>query len=101
MRDTIADLYYGSITPCHKRIRPGTPLRKLLDEAEQYEEQLNFALDETTKALFHRLENTENRISGTIALENFVLGFRLGMRLTVEGLLGDDDGCLGNTTEEV
>ena len=99
MRDTIEDLYYGSITPCHKRIRSGTPLRKLLDEAEQYEEQLNFALDETTKALFHRLENTENRISGTIALENFVLGFRLGVRMILEAL-DEDDGSLLDPNKE-
>ena len=38
----------------------------------------------------------ENEASSTIALENFILGFRLGMRLTVEGLLGGDDGCLAD-----
>lgn len=40
--------------------------------------------------------DAENEASSTIALENFILGFRLGMRLTVEGLLGGDDGCLAD-----
>ena len=38
MRDTLEDLYYGNITPCDKRIKPGTTLQQTLDEAEQCEE---------------------------------------------------------------
>nr|WP_297235939.1 hypothetical protein [uncultured Flavonifractor sp.] len=41
-----------------------------------------------------RLINAENEIGSTMALENFILGPRLGMRLTVEGLLGGSDGSL-------
>ena len=96
MRDTLEDLYYGNITPCDKRIKPGTPLQQLLDEAEQCEERLAAKLDDAGKALFHRMADAENEASSTIALENFILGFRLGMRLTVEGLLGGDDGCLAD-----
>ena len=40
------------------------------------------------------MTDAENEAGSTIALENFILGFRLGMRLAVEGLLGGDDGCL-------
>ena len=101
MRDILEDLYYGNITPCDKRIKPGTALQQVLDEAEQCEERLAAQLDDEGKALLHRLSDAENEASSTIALENFILGFRLGMRLTVEGLLDSDDSCLADITEEV
>ena len=40
MRDTLEDLYYGNITPCDKRIKSGSPLQQVLDEAEQLTELL-------------------------------------------------------------
>ena len=101
MRDTLEDLYYGNITPCDKRIKSGSPLQQVLDEAEQCEERLAAQLNNEGKALLHRLVDAQNEASSTIALENFILGFRLGMRLAVEGLLGGGDGCLADITEEV
>ena len=101
MRDTLEDLYYGNITPCDKRIKSGSPLQQVLDEAEQLTELLEARLDRDGKALLHWLSDAENEAGSTIALENFILGFRLGMRLTVEGLLGGDDSCLSDITEGV
>ena len=93
MRDTLEDLYYGNITPCDKCIKSGTALQQVLDEAEQLEEQLEDKLDKEGQALLHRLSDAENEAGSTIALENFILGFRLGMRLAVE-TLDEDDGSL-------
>ena len=100
MRDTLEDLYYGNIIPCDKRIRSGTPLRRALDEAEGLAEQLEARLGKAEKALFHRLADAENEAASTIALENFILGFRLGMRLAVEGLLGSEDGSTTAPSED-
>ena len=96
MRDTLEDLYYGNITPCDKRVKSGTTLQQTLAEAEQLEEQLEDKLDREGQALLHRLSDAENEAASTIALENFILGFRLGMRLAVDGLLGGGDGCLAD-----
>ena len=96
MRDTLEDLYYGNITPCDKRIKSGSPLQQALDEAEQCEERLAAKLDDAGKTLLHRMADAENEAGSTIALENFILGFRLGMRLAVEGLLDSDDSCLAD-----
>ena len=54
MRDTLEDLYYGNITPCDKRIKPGTTLQQTLDEAEQCEERLTAKLDDEGKALLQQ-----------------------------------------------
>ena len=99
MRDTLEDLYYGNIIPCDKRIRAGTPLKQALEEAEGLSEQLEARLDREGKALLHRLSDAENEAASTIGLENFILGFRLGMRLAVVGLLDGGDGSLTGMTE--
>ena len=56
-------------------------------------------LEGEEKILLLRLLNAENEISSTIALENFILGFRLGMRIAMESL-GEDAGSLTMYREE-
>ena len=65
-----------------------------------FKQGLATKLDDEGKALLHRLVDAENEAGSTIALENFILGFRLGMRLAVEGLLGGGDGCLADIYRE-
>ena len=43
--------------------------------------------------------NAENEASSTIALENFILGFRLGVRMILEAL-DEDDGSLLDPNKE-
>ena len=51
------------------------------------------------QTLLLQLLNAENEINSTMALENFILGFRLGMRLAIEAL-DEDDGNLTMAQEE-
>ena len=99
MRDTLEDLYFGKITPNEQDITPGSVLANAMDQAEQCEEKLADRLEGEEKTLLLRLLNAENEISSTMALENFVLGFRLGMRMTIEAL-DEDDGSLTMAHEE-
>ena len=99
MRDTLEDLYFGKITPNEQDITPGSVLANAMDQAEQCEEKLTARLEGEEKTLLLRLLNAENEISSTMALENFVLGFRLGMRMTIEAL-DEDNGNLTMTQEE-
>ena len=99
MRDTLEDLYFGKITPNEQDITPGSVLADAMDQAEQCEEKLTIRLEGEEKTLLLRLLNAENEISSTMALENFVLGFRLGMRMTIEAL-DEDDGSLTMAHEE-
>ena len=46
-----------------------------------------------------RLINAENEIGSTMALENFILGFRLGVRMILEAL-DEDDGSLIDPNKE-
>ena len=93
MRKTLEDLYYGNITPNIRTVKHGTSLQQAMEQAEECEEKLTTLLDGKEKTLLLRLLNAENEIGSTLALENFILGFRLGTRLILEAL-DEDDGSL-------
>ena len=99
MRDTLENLYFGKITPNEQDITPESVLADAIDRAEQCEEKLTTLLEGEEKTLLLQLLNAENEINSTMALENFILGFRLGMRLAIEAL-DEDDGNLTMTQEE-
>ena len=99
MRDTLENLYFGNITPNEQDITPGSVLADAIDRAEQCEEKFTTLLEGEEKTLLLQLLNAENEISSTMALENFILGFRLGMRIAIEAL-DEDDGNLTMTQEE-
>ena len=93
MRETLEDLYYGNITPYDRQIRSGTSLMKATEQSQECEEQLTKLLEGEARSLLLRRINAENEIGSTLALENFILGFRLGTRLILEAL-DEDDGSL-------
>lgn len=98
MRKILEDLYYGDITPNERIVKHGTSLQRAMEQAEECEEQLTALLEGEEKTLLLRLLNAENEIGSTLALENFILGFRLGVRLILEALV-DGDGSLHDMEE--
>ena len=93
MRKTLEELFYGNLTPNEQQITPDSPPQQAMDQAEECEEKLTALLEGEEKTMLLRLLNAENEIGSTLALENFILGFRLGMRLAIESL-DEDDGSL-------
>ena len=100
MRDMLENLYFGNITPNDQNVRSGTALKKAMEQSAECEEQLTALLEDKEKALLLRLINAENEIGSTMALENFILGFRLGVRMILEALDEDDGSLLDPNKEE-
>ena len=92
MRKTLEDIYYDNIIPCDRQIAPGSNLERAMDRAQSCEEKLVGQLEEAQKALLLDLVNAQNEIYSTMAVENFILGLRLGMRLAVEAMDENDGG---------
>ena len=99
MRKTLEELFYGNLTPNEQQITPDPPLQQAMDQAEEYEEKLSALLEGEEKTMLLRLLNAENEIGSTMALENFILGFRLGVRMILEAL-DEDDGSLLDPNKE-
>lgn len=90
MRKTLEDLYYGNITPCDQQMVHGSELKKAMDRVTKCEEQLLALLDEESQQILVRLTRSQQTINSITATENFILGFRLGVRLMAECMDNND-----------
>ena len=91
MRKTLEDFYFGNITPCDQQMTPGSEMKRAVDRVSKCEEQLTELLDEEGRHILTRLTRSQQEIDSRTALENFILGFRLGVRLMAE-CMDEDDG---------
>ena len=95
MRNTLEDLYYGNITPGKQQIVPDSELKRAMDRITRFESQLTERLDEDGQTILAKLMESQDEADSITALENFILGFRLGARLMAESM-DDDDGDIRN-----
>lgn len=99
MRKILEDLYFGNIVPYDKRMVANSELRRLVKRASDCESQLTERLNEEEQRLLDTLTNAQHEIDRITALEDFILGFRLGVRLMAEcmdendGAMMDGGGC--------
>ncbi len=93
MRKILEDLYFGNITPYERRMAASSELRCLAKRASDCESQLTERLNEEEQKLLNVLINAQQEIDSITVKENFILGFRLGVRLMAE-CMDEDDGNL-------
>ncbi len=86
MRKTLEDFYYGNITPNTQDMVPNSELKRAADRVARFEKQLTEQLDETGQAILEKLIESQHEIDSITALENFILGFRLGVRMMTESM---------------
>ena len=91
MRNTLEDLYYGNITPGAQQIVPNSELKRATDRVARFESQLTEWLDVAGQEILAKLIESKDGIESITALENFILGFRLGVRLMAESM-DENDG---------
>ena len=95
MRKTLEDLYYGNITPHAQDMAAGSELKQAVARVAHYENQLTEQLDETRQEILTKFVRSQHEIDSITARENFILGFRLGVRIMAE-CLDDNDGDIRN-----
>ena len=86
----LEDLYYGNIVPQARSYRPGSPQKQRQETVSDLESQLNEKLDVECLRLFRSFVSTYSQCLGDAALDAFIVGFRLGARLTWETFLSED-----------
>ena len=91
MRKILEDFYYGNITPCDQQMAPDSEMKRAVDRVAKYENQLIEQLEETEQETLTKLIRSQHEINSITATENFILGFRLGIRLMAE-CMDEDDG---------
>lgn len=91
VRKTLEDLYYGNITPNVQDMAPHSELKRAADRVTHFENQLTELLDEAGRAVLAKLIESQQEIDSITAVENFILGFRLGAKITME-CMDENDG---------
>ena len=91
MRKTLEDFYYGNITPSEGDVVTNSNLRRAMINVTRYESQLTEKLGGTEQALLAEFIKARQEIDSITALENFILGFRLGVRMMIE-CMDENDG---------
>ena len=98
MRNTLEDLYYGNITPGAQQIMPNSELKRATDRVTRFENQLTERLDEDGQTILAKLLESQDEVESITALENFILGFRLGTRIMAE-CMDENDGDIRDVTD--
>ena len=91
MRNTLEDLYYGNITPGAQQIVPNSELKRATDRVARFESQLSERLDEAGQTILAKLIESKDEVESITVRENFILGFRLGVRMMAESM-DENDG---------
>ena len=91
MRTILEDLYYGNIIPNEQQMTPGSELKRAVDRVAKYENQLMEQLEETERETLTKLIRLQHEINSITATENFILVFRLGVRIMAECMDDSDD----------
>ena len=98
MRNTLEDLYYGNITPGAQQMVPNSELKRAVDRVTRFESQLTELLDEVGQTILTKLIESRDEVESITTRENFILGFRLGARITME-CMDRNDGDIREVTD--
>ena len=98
MRKTLENLYFGNISPNEQQMAPDSELKKAVDRVTRYESQLTEQLGEDEQTILTKLIRSQHEIESITALENFILGFRLGARIMAE-CMDENDGDIREVTD--
>ena len=85
----IEELYYGNINPNECRNRKPLPYEKAVRTFSEIENKLIKELNGENLKLFNELVNASDEISATSGVENFKIGFILGVQLMADCFKSD------------
>ena len=86
----IEELYHGNINPNEKRYDKDTHYAKTMRKFCDCENELGKMLKGKSLHLVNDLINASDEIVAITSIENFKLGFRLGVQMICDSLICDD-----------
>ena len=96
----IEELYYGNINPNEKCYKKATQYDKALNVFTANEDKLKETLSGEQLKLFNELVNASDEISATSGVENFKIGFRLGVKMMCDSLLFEENKIFKDVLKE-
>lgn len=90
MHSTIEELYYGNVSPSDRSFRQSGEYAHILRLIARNEDDLGRTLTEAQKAVFEKFKDSISEMEGMMEVTSFVLGFKLGLRLTAEAFISSN-----------
>ena len=84
------ELWYGNILPSEYDMSANGRIHKLLELLTQNEDELLPLISEETKVVYDKLRDNQAELSDVTEREIFGIGFRLGARIMLEVMSGND-----------
>ena len=84
------ELYYGNINPNENRNRKHLPYEKAVKTFSDIESKLKKELNGENLKLFNELVNASDEISATSSVENFKIGFNLGVLMMCDSMFSNN-----------
>ena len=91
MRKILEEFFQGDLRPCDKVMVAGSALRRAVARVSSCEEKLRDRLNDEERQLLQALTAAQLEANYITAQENFIMGFRLGIRMLME-CMDDADG---------
>ena len=91
MGTLLEELWYGNIYPQEQSTKNNREVKELISLMGKNREDLSVAFTDEQKVTLEKYDDCVNEMYGIIEREAFAYGFRLGGRLTLEILYGNDD----------
>lgn len=93
MRKILEELFFGNINPNEKQFKRNSEYADYMNTISTNEEKITVLLSEKEKPLFIDFVNAQSSVNGITAVENFIIGFRLGIRIGIE-IMDDENSVL-------
>ena len=91
MRTLLEELWYGNIYPQEQSTKNNREVKNLISLMGKNREDLSATFTDEQKVTLEKYDDCVNEMYGIIEREAFAYGFRLGGRLILEILYGNDD----------
>lgn len=89
MSRILEDLYFGELDVNTQSINEGTALHKATSIIDDSENKLMVLLEGKEKSIFLDYVNAWAELQAETEIEKFILGFKVGTRMTTEALTGN------------
>lgn len=90
MKNIIENFYFGNINPQASAVGNNAENKKALQRLTRFEKQLTETIDESCKNDFFHFVKTMDEAMSESNLDSFIVGFRLGARLTYDTFCGNE-----------
>lgn len=91
MRTILKQFYFGNLTPSERKMPHSSNLHRTVNRISQCERQLMEQLNEGEQTLLKEMTDAQAEVNSITACDNFILGFRLGVRMMAE-CMDENDG---------